>query len=155
MKQLTSKGKLMGATRIRKFADRSDQHTDGEHWPLSHVEFVGENDQPIDPPQTWEVTQRLVLAARDEGWISMEGSRIVYRPSGRTPDDVSNPPHVFVHADIVVVHLGSGDARYRVAHQPDKYADHDGADDTTQVTDQVYLAGDTRVDTFYVLEREN
>jgi hypothetical protein len=85
---------------------------------------------------------------------------------------------VFHHYSALVLHLvdddGAGyDLRYRVTHQPDKYADNSTPgeatddrpqadriasgnthDDDTPVTDELYAAGQTRVDHFYDLELE-
>ena len=56
--------------------------------------------------------------------------------------------HTFRHYEAMTV-CGT---RYKVTHQPDKYADP--GDDDTPVTDEVYGSGQTRVDHFYGLKRE-
>jgi hypothetical protein len=89
----------------------------------------------------------------------------VVRPGG-PPEDKDRPDvsHIFRQADVLVFHTRAGDIRYKVVHNPDKYADHDDrtfevkrfkADDDTPVTDEIYAAGATRVDHFYDLVRED
>jgi len=92
----------------------------------------------------------------------------VIRPAGapgakNVPTINAPAPHVFSHYTYLTFHMVDGDYRYKVVHQPDKYADYSVAthpdqveafegDDTTPVTDEVYDAGATRVDWFYGLE---
>lgn len=125
-------------------------------------------DRPGDAPHDKvRISTTVVENAISEGWLSAEGSRTVARPGG-PPQDKDRPDvaHFFRHADALVFHTRDGAIRYKVVHQPDKYADHDAAthpdqvkkfkaDDETSVTDEMYAAGATRVDHFYDLERES
>jgi hypothetical protein len=121
---------------------------------------------PSDPPPSEvRVSTKVVEGGISEGWLSAEGSRTVVRPGG-PPEDKDRPDvsHIFRQADVLVFHTRAGDIRYKVVHNPDKYADHDDrtfevkrfkADDDTPVTDEIYAAGATRVDHFYDLVRED
>lgn len=156
--------------RIRKNPDRSGGLTalasdlpgaPPGRWPLASVEFVEERpgggglvatDQ--GPDTITQLPTHLVQQGLDEGWIEGEGHEVVTRPAG-PPDDQWRPtanapgPHVFHHYS----HLTIAGVRYRVTHQPDKYAAE--GDDTTKVTKALYGQGATRVDWFYDLERED
>jgi hypothetical protein len=120
-----------------------------EPWPLAGVEFVG------DPPEQTTVATRYVDNAIAQGWATRVNERPVVRPAGPTMGDWnsshSGSPHVFLHADEVVFHTTSGDVRYKVTHQPDKYV-ADG-NERTKMTADHYEAGNSRVDHFYGLER--
>lgn len=107
-------------------------------WPSAGVVIVG------DPPAETTLSTRLVAAGIAEGWVTAPGERVVHRPGG-PPANRWAVTHTFVQYDELTV----AGVRYRVAHQPDKYA-ADG-DDDTPVTDEVYEAGGTRVDSFYRL----
>lgn len=112
------------------------------------------------------VPTNVIATGIAEGWITGEGETVVHRPGG-PPEDLWREAHHFRHFDVLVFHtLDEGDVRYRVTHQPDKYADHAQAtypeavkkfkaDDTTKVTDEIYAAGATRVDHFYDLTKES
>lgn len=130
--------------RIHKLADRSDGR--GAPWPLAGVRL-------LDAPDATQIPTNVVADAIAQGWATGEDGRQVVRPSGRTPDDLTKPPHVFVHYSRIIFHTLDGDVTYRVLHQPDKYADP--GDDTTPVTAEVYAAGATRVDWFYGVGRES
>ncbi len=117
-----------------------------EPWPLLGVVIDGDTPAACDVPTSW------VDRGRREGWIVLEGERAVVRPGGppENPylvDATKGIPHVFVHADAVVLKLMDGDVRYRVVHQPDKY--HDGPAGTDAVGDPT-----ARCDHFYGLELE-
>ena len=147
--------------RIRKVADtttgervvRFDQLT-GERllvdpsdgavraWPLAGVRVEG------GPPAETSVGTSYVAEAIREGWIVGEGERVVHRPGGPDGNRWAKT-HTFVHYDALTLRTLDGDVRYRVTHQPDKYADP--GDDDTPVTDEAYAAGATRVDHFYGL----
>lgn len=135
----------MGSLVIRKLADRSGDCLEDGSWPLAGISIV-------DPPQEVSIPQDYVMAARDQGWASVEDMNVVYRSSAPLDDPTAQAPHIFVHATAIVFRTVDGDVRYRVVHQPDKYAS-DG-DDDTPVTDGIYSAGNTRVDHFYRLELE-
>jgi hypothetical protein len=146
--------------RIRKLADTSGgeavrlaERADSPagSWPLAGVRLEGET------PQTCRVSTSVVAKGVSEGWIVGEGHQPVMRPSGRpdnpwAPTDVAPTPHVFHHYACLVFLTVDGELRYRVVHQPDKYADP--GEDDTPVTDDVYATGQTRVDHFYDLELE-
>jgi hypothetical protein len=159
------KAKTPGLLRVRKLADRSegervvryDPETGERHlvnpatgepesWPLAGVQIEG------DPPQLTSASTSFVANAVAEGWIELVSERLEHRPGGP-----SNEPwritHTFVHANALVIHTADGDVRYRVVHQPDKYAAN--GDDSTTVTPEIYAAGETRVDHFYGLELED
>lgn len=147
---------------VRKHADRSagrkyDPNTGHElPWPLAGVELVND-------PDVTSVSTAFVDTARAEGWVTVEGEQIVTRPAGPA-DDPLRKLHHFRHLDAIVFDTIDGPVRYRVTHQPDKYADgaaaNDGPvkgkfDDSTPVTDDLYAAGATRVDHFYIIEKES
>lgn len=140
---------------LRKLADRSNPAALAADlpgappgtWPTAGVEL-------LDAPDLTRISTKLVSAGITEGWITSEGDRAVMRPGGPPNDrhrvDLDKGiPHVFTHRDTLTI-CG---VRYRVTHQPDKYADP--GEDDTPVTDEVYEAGETRVDHFYGLERES
>jgi hypothetical protein len=114
-----------------------------EPWPLAGVEIVGEVPEQTSVPTGW------VAKAKAEGWVTVEGETVVHRPGG-SPDNLWGTTHTFLHADSITIHTVDGDVKYNVVHQPDKYVE-DGSDDD-EVTDEIYQAGETRVDWFYGLE---
>jgi hypothetical protein len=147
--------------RFRKLADESggpaafaaergpqvlgEQSSPVDHWPLAGVEIVG------DPPQEANLPMDYVRRAVAEGWMVGDGENVVHRPGG-PPQDKWRVTHTFVHYDTITVKTTTGDLRYRVAHQPDKYAGSGG--DRAKVTDERYAAGETRVDWFYTVRLE-
>lgn len=138
-----------------------------EPWPLAGIEIVG------DAPSYTHVGTSWVAKGKAEGWITLEGEEIVHRPSGPSDNVWGAPAHTFVQAEALIIHTVDGDVRYKVVHQPDKYADNavyvnDGKktenglqytansySDETKVTDEHYANGQTRVDWFYGLELED
>lgn len=120
-----------------------------EPWPLLGVMIMG------DPPQTCTVSTSWVTTGISEGWLESDGATPIVRPSGVTQDQWSGQqqPHLFLHIETLVIKTVDGDVRYRVVHQPDKYAE-DG-DDEMLVTPDMYEAGATRVDHFYGLVLED
>lgn len=154
----------MRALTIRKIADRSSgtrvtrydpitgekylanpETGQAEPWPLAGVQLV-------DAPDEVRVSTTVIMDGRREGWVTLEGERVVHRPSGPAGDEHRTPAHTMMQADAVVFHTVDGDVRYRVTHNPDKYVD--GDDDEAEVTPDIYEAGQTRVDWFFDLERE-
>lgn len=149
--------------RVRKVADRTVERVvrfdpvtgekllvdpaDGavRPYPLAGVRIEGA------PPADTTAGTSWVAEAIREGWLVGEGERVVHRPGGPAEWPWAKT-HTFVHFDALVVRTLDGDVRYRVTHQPDKYADP--GDDDTPVTDDVYAAGATRVDHFYGLALE-
>jgi hypothetical protein len=132
---------------------------DHEPWPFAGLSFED------DPPARTRLSTREVETGILEGWLTGEGLNRVHRPSG-TPDRPWAGTHTFEQYDAFVFHTVDGDVRYRVVHQPDKYADYEQAthpdrveafeaDDDTAVTDEIYAAGATRVDWIYEIERED
>lgn len=125
-----------------------------EPWPLLGVRIVDVNGSDTDPPQRTAIDVGRVEAGMAEGWIERVGARPVVRPAGAQQDiwtsGTTGTPHTFIHADYIIFKTVDGDVRYRVVHQPDKYA-ADG-DDETPVSPELYAAGETRVDWFYGLE---
>jgi hypothetical protein len=117
-------------------------------------------------PERFTVPVKLLWKWRGEGWVTLDppDGRPVHRPGG-PPDNPWAITHTFVHVDQATFDFLSGPVTARVAHQPDKYADHSEAtypdqiepfkaDDDTPVTADVYNAGATRVDWFYTFERK-
>jgi hypothetical protein len=143
--------------RVRKLADRSqpraefdpvtgERLTEIQPWPLLGVSIEGDS-----PPEVTTAGENWVAVAIREGWAVAEGGQVVHRPGGPA-DDPWAKTHTFRQYDAIVFKTVNGDVRYRVTHQPDKYADP-GHDDTP-VTDTAYAAGETRVDHFYDLTLE-
>lgn len=118
---------------------------DHEPWPLAGIEV-------IDAPDQCTVPTGWVDRAVSEGWITLEGARLVRRPAGAASDPHATT-HAFTHADALVIHAVDGDVRYLVTHQPDKYV-ADG-DDETPMNREHYTAGNSRVDWYYGLEKVN
>lgn len=135
---------------LRKLADTSGVRAanidangavvDAEPWPLAGIRI--EN----DPADITALTTTIVAQGRAEGWLSVEGEQVVHRPGGPV-GDLWRVVHTFMHYDAIVFHTVNGDVRFRVTHQPDKYAAT--GDDQTPVTDDAYAAGETRVDWWY------
>lgn len=109
-------------------------------WPLAGIKIEG------DVPTETCFSTALVGNGLIEGWIELENEQIVHRPGGPA-DDRWRVTHTFRHADFIVLKTVDGDLRYRVTHQPDKYVNNDNDEDI--VTDDEYIAGNTRVDWFY------
>jgi len=126
-------------------------------WPVAALEFVDTFQKPVDPPAALRLSTGWVQQALAAGWATAEGHRVETRPAGKAsdpwaPTPTAPSPHVFHHYDAIVLKGMDGDLRYRVTHQPDKYAEQ--GDDDTPVTDEVYASGETRVDHFYDLALE-
>lgn len=85
-------------------------------WPLAGVAFEGE------APDKDSISMAFVSKAQAEGWVSLEGERVVHRPGG-PPEAPWRVTHSFVQADAIVFHLFDGDVRYRVVENPDKWPD--------------------------------
>jgi len=117
-----------------------------EPWPLAGVQIEGE------PPASCRVPTSWVERGIDEGWIELVNPRLVHRPGGPAGAKQWSTVHTFTHADAIVLRTVDGPVRYRVVHQPDKYVDSD--DPGEPVTDDIYQAGNTRVDRLYGLELE-
>lgn len=147
--------------RFRKRADKSGglasyyedtPESPAETWPSAGMEIVGE------PPQEVRIPTGVVAKGLNEGWITGELDKVVHRPGGPA-SNLWAVTHTFSHYDTLTI-CG---VKYKVTHQPDKYADYSQAtdpaaveaftgDDYTQVTTDIYDAGATRIDWFYDLE---
>jgi hypothetical protein len=121
---------------IRKLADKSegervtsyDPATDqkylvnpatgkAEPWPLLGIKVEGE------APSYTMLSTKFVTLGVAEGWIEIEGERVVHRPGGPASDPW-RVTHTFVHADAIIIKTVDGDVRYEVhgeQGQPDKY----------------------------------
>jgi hypothetical protein len=164
---------------IRKLADQSsgtrefryDPNTGERHlynpatgqpepWPFAGIKLE-------EAPPCISISTGLIDRARAEGWVEVENERVVHRPGG-PPNDQWRVTHTFRQYDILVFHTVDGDVRYRVTHQPDKYAvvreetvNEDKGyvrqiiDPEADVTPDIYAAGKTRVDWYYIALRED
>lgn len=123
-------------------------------WPSAGMEFVGE------PPTVATIPVGVVAKGLNEGWIVGELEEVVHRPGG-PPNNLWAVTHTFSHYNTLTI-CG---VKYRVTHQPDKYADYDAAThpdgvepfvggDAVTVDSSIYDAGATRIDWFYDLELE-
>jgi hypothetical protein len=159
-------GKVIGVEKRLVNPDTAgDEH---EAWPLVGVSFANPDDgSRADPPKLTTINTQKITEGISEGWVTAEGANPVVRPAGPTMDTwhstQTGQPHIFMHYDRLTFHTLDGDFTYKVTHQPDKYADHAEAtyeikafksDDKTKVTPEIYEAGATRVDHFYVIELE-
>jgi hypothetical protein len=150
---------------IRKHADRSDPANP----TFAGISLHGYRAGIDPPPDDVRISTNAVAEGVREKWITGEGHEVVTRPAGPADNpwqgDADGRNHEFHHYTALVFHTRDGDVRYRVRHNPDKYADHDAATypdqvkdfkgtDKTKVTDEVYAAGATRVDHFYDLTKE-
>lgn len=122
---------------IRKLADKSvrrDVRFDPETGERILVDpatgnpssrpFLGvaiENDG--GPPKYARISQRYALNAKIEGWIEIEGEKVVTRSQGPEEQPVSpeNPPHVFVQGTALIFKTVDGDVRYKITQNPDKW----------------------------------
>jgi hypothetical protein len=132
----------------KKLVNPATPGEDHEPWPLAGVVIEDEIQSSVRVPMSY------VSKAIAEGWMTRVNEKVVVRPAGPNQkvfaSSATGTPHVFFHADEIHIHTVGGDVKYKVTHQPDKYASK--GDDSTQVTEKIYSAGDTRVDWFYDLE---
>lgn len=152
-------------TGARKLVNPATPGDDHEPWPLAGVIFEQ------DPPDKMNLPAKTVARGVAEGWIERVNSRPVLRPAGPNMETYESSqtgtPHTFFHCDEIVLKPMDGQAvRYRVVHQPDKYAVvgrelvsedkglvRDVIDPEAKVTPEIYASGLTRVDNYYGLER--
>lgn len=140
----------------KKLVNPTTPGDDHEPYPLLGVELV-------EAPDVTTLSTTKAAEGIAEGWLRGEGEQVVVRPGGPL-EDRWRVQHTFRHFDALVFVLVDGsEVRYRVTHQPDKYADGQAAndspvtgafDDETPVTDELYAAGATRVDHFYGLTKQ-
>ena len=141
-------GLHLGLT-VRKRADRTGpEPAAGEAWPLAGVDI-------LDPPLLAKVPTSFVDRASLEGWVTVEGARVVVKPGG-PPTDPWRPDkvHTFRHLDAFTIHAATGPVRYRVTRQPDKYT---AGGDPVPAEPAHLAVGDPSmtVDWFYLAERED
>jgi hypothetical protein len=115
--------------RVRRFnPDTGEPHLvnpetgQPEPWPLLGLEIEG------DLPGECAVPTRWVTRGLAEGWLSVENPSVVHRPGG-PPEDPWRVTHTFPQADAVILKCVTGDVRYTVVGQPDKY---DSGSETAQ-----------------------
>lgn len=132
--------------------------------------FIDDRDHVIEPPEELAVTTKWVRNNADKGFLTLENTEWVVRPSRTNPEydtkgsavvpvDHLAPesglpqPHILLHVETMVFQTRDhGEVRYTVVHQPDKYVEDD---DEARVTREVYEAGKTRVDHFYIIRKES
>lgn len=112
-----------------------------EPWPLAGVKIL---DNPL--PDPCRISTNLVEQGIHEGWITVEGDKMVHRPGG-PPGNLWRVTHSLMQVSSITIHTIDGDVHYQVTRQPDKYVE-DGKD-TDKVTDEIYASGNTVVDKFY------
>lgn len=122
-----------------------------EGWPTTGFKICDVNGRDCDPPKETAISTRRVAEGRSEGWISVEGEKVVHRPGGPVGNEWA-VTHTFQQYDAIIFNTVDGQVRYKVVHQPDKYVDSD--DPTEKVTKDHYAEGNTRVDSLYRLELE-
>ena len=91
--------------------------------PLAGLQFVEQGGEGVaDPPKRTMVPTSTVERGEAEGWISVEGVKIVHAAGGSEQAPWS-ATHTFRQLDAIVFHTPSGeaDARYRVVAQPGKF----------------------------------
>lgn len=106
-----------------------------EPWPTAGMRFEGE------PETHARIPTSTVAVGVEEGWISLEGERVVHRPGG-PPENPWKVTHTFRHADAIVLHMVDGDYRYRVVENPDKWPER--KDDDPSYPDGLGFGGDVR-----------
>jgi hypothetical protein len=164
-----------GSQRIKRY-DPETGHaylTDPDTWDRNDPTTWQEKPWPLlglvldNKPTSCLVPTSFVAKGIAGGWLELEAVSMVHRPGGPV-DDKWRSTHTFTHAKTLTFHTLDGDVVYHIVHQPDKYAvthretineakgyiiEH--VDDDLPVTDDIYAAGDTRVDHFYGLELVN
>lgn len=104
---------------LRKRADKSgDPPAEGEAWPLSHVELVG------DAPREHNFADTVIGRYMADGFAEFVTPRLAATEAtgedGVTRAYSRNP---VLTGDEIVLHLEGGDLRYRVTEHPGRYAD--------------------------------
>lgn len=132
---------------VRKYAREPKDHaelvfhaTTGTR-PLGGVRFTERHSprtsdlagKPVGPPPHIRVPMDY---AQRESWIQLVNPQAVVKPGGPA-DDPYRLTHTFLHADALVLHTETGDFRYRVVRQPDKYSGviEDGGEPTDATGD--------------------
>lgn len=108
-----------------------------EPWPTLGVMIEGTIPQSVIMPMS------TVMAAIGDKppWMVLEKMRPVYKHGGPAANPLA-VTHTFIHGDFLTIKTMEGDVKYRIVHNPDKYADE------TQ-------PGMARLDWFYLLELES
>ncbi|HLE99647.1 MAG TPA: hypothetical protein VI540_07085 [Gaiellaceae bacterium] len=126
--------------RVRKLADRSSgervtrydpesgqaYQADPSTWRRDDPETWVETPWPFaglvveEAPKTCEIPTSFVARGLAEGWLTLEGHRMVHR-SGGPPEAPWSVTHTFMHGEAIVLHTLSGDVRYRITANPDKW----------------------------------
>lgn len=91
--------------------------------------FLGISLENDEPPKETQLSTRLVVRGKAEGWITVSGEDHVFRSSGPEDDPWGSPPHVFVHYDTITIQTVDGDLVYKVIEQPDKWPESEGEDE--------------------------
>lgn len=115
---------------VRKLADKTAGG--GAPWPSAGVRLES-------IPNLTRVSMRWVDENRADGWIRIEGEKIVHAPAG-PPQRPWARSHTFITADRIIFDTVDGEVVYDVVHNPGKY------DDTSDPSGK-------RVDHFFELRR--
>lgn len=102
---------------LRIRADKTGEPDGGGRWPIASVALVG------DAPREHNFADTFVSRALADGYLEIVNPRAVSAqvPAGVQPYE-RDP---VVTGDEIVLHLASGDLRYRVREHPGKFADED------------------------------
>ena len=103
--------------------------------------------QPVDK---YQIPANYVAKAVEEGWMFYpDGSTVVHRPGGN-PKNKWSVTHTFVHAPTIGIHTLSGDVRFKVVQQPDKWGFNE---DERDEHGDFYATTNSEVRWFYLVER--
>lgn len=83
-------------------------------WPFAGIRVEG------DAPKASRIPTSFVDRGIAEGWLELEGSRVVHRPGG-PPEQPWRVTHTFMHGDAIVLKTVDGDVRYAIVENPDKW----------------------------------
>jgi hypothetical protein len=89
---------------------------DHEPWPLDRVELVG------DAPKDHNFADSFVARASQDGYLEFTKPRVV----STEVDGKAYERNPVVTGDEIVLHLASGDLRYKVVEHPGRYREDDG-----------------------------
>lgn len=104
----------------------------------------------LEPSDYYHIPTSYVEKAVQEGWMSYpDGYQVVHRPGGNKTSKWS-ASHTFVHAPTIAIHTITGEERFKVAQQPDKWGyNEDERDDDGDFVG----TPDSHVHWFYLVER--